>query len=113
MVHTLCCYQALTKLGARVTDLALRVQLCLSKIINHRGPPLHQSVVNRAIESLNLLRLSSVAYALFEQPCGQLSHHKGVYWGDDLDARMSLPFLLEQPTSWYVGRQQMHAFSLQ
>ena len=58
LMHVL--ISAMTKLGARVTDLALRVQLCLSKIINHRFT-LHRSIRDRAVECLQLLRVSSVA----------------------------------------------------
>ena len=70
---------ALTKLGARVTDLSLRVQLCLSKIMNHRSS-LHDSIRSRAVECLNLLRVSSVAYALFERPCSTFTHHSGEFF---------------------------------
>jgi hypothetical protein len=44
LLHVL--ISAMTKLGARVTDLALRVQLCLSKIINNRDI-LHYSIRSR------------------------------------------------------------------
>jgi AP-5 complex subunit zeta-1 len=106
LMHVL--ISTLTKLGACSSDLVPRAQLCLTKIVSSKGK-FHDSVIDRAKESVRLLKLSSVASNLFG--LGGATANGDIIENDAGPPLSSLSFLL-QPGTKFVPGNKLHDFSL-
>ena len=105
LMHVL--ISTLAKLGACISDLAPRAQLCLAKVLS-TSTGFHYSVRNRAKELVRLLKLSSVASKIFDMNNTGESEIKNQH-GQRL--KSSLTFLL-RPSGTFKAGIKLHNFSL-
>ena len=105
LMHVL--ISTLAKLGACISDLAPRAQLCLAKVLS-TSTGFHYSVRDRAKELVRLLKLSSVASKIFD--LNTIGESEIM---DQRDQRLksSLAFLL-RPSGTFKAGVKLHDFCL-
>ena len=105
LMHVL--ISTLAKLGACISDLAPRAQLCLAKVLS-TSTGFHYSVRDRAKELVRLLKLSSVASKIFDLNTVGESEVMDQH-GQRL--KSSLAFLL-RPSGTFKAGVKLHDFCL-